>query len=217
MYGLALILSAGIAITFHEFAHAFAALKCGDGTAKANGRLTVNPVAHFELYGFLMMLLVGFGWAKPVPINPSNFTDYKKGTVLVSVAGVIMNLLLCFFAVLLLYLFSPIIFYHITRSDTAYIFKFFAYYFLYFIASVNFMLAFFNLLPICPLDGFRLLDAFLKPGNAYSSFMYKRGNIILLALIILSSVFSAFGLYYLDIFYWVSTLIQRLIFLAVVR
>jgi len=77
---LAQFLAVMIVITFHEFAHAYTAYKCGDPTAKFSGRMTLNPVKHFDPLGILMFAVAGFGWAKPVPINPYNFNDYKKGS-----------------------------------------------------------------------------------------------------------------------------------------
>ena len=85
-----------IAITVHEYAHGYAALKMGDPTAKLSGRLSMNPLAHMDIVGALSMLIFGFGWAKPVPINPNNFKNHKKGTVIVSLAGPISNLFLAF-------------------------------------------------------------------------------------------------------------------------
>src|SRR5690554_5060224 len=91
---LAIILAATTAIVFHEVSHGYIAMKNGDYTAKSRGRLTLNPVAHFDLVGLLMILLVGFGWAKPVPIDPRNFNNYKKGMIMVSLSGVTTNILI---------------------------------------------------------------------------------------------------------------------------
>ena len=96
------ILAVLVAITLHEFSHAYAALKFGDPTAKNLGRLTLNPTKHFELFGLISFLLIGFGWAKPVPVNPARFTRYKAGMIWVSLSGIITNLLLAFFTALLL-------------------------------------------------------------------------------------------------------------------
>ena len=82
-----------IVLPCHEFAHAFAAVKCGDETPKFAGRYTLNPFAHFDPIGLAMMILIGFGWAKPVPVNPDNFHNRKKGCVLVSIAGVTVNII----------------------------------------------------------------------------------------------------------------------------
>ena len=85
-------------ITIHEFAHAFAAHKCGDNTPKAMGRLTINPIAHLDPMGLLFCILFGFGWAKPVQVNPLNFKSYKKGVFWVSIAGVLANYTMAFFS-----------------------------------------------------------------------------------------------------------------------
>ena len=93
---LAQFLAVMVVITFHEFAHAYAAYKCGDPTAKFSGRMTLNPVKHFDPLGVVMFAFVGFGWAKPVPITPNNFNDYKKGCFWTSAAGVLMNYFMAF-------------------------------------------------------------------------------------------------------------------------
>ena len=92
-----------ISFTLHEFAHALVAYKCGDYTAKAHGRLTINPLAHIDVMGFLCCFLFCFGWAKPVPINPLHFRKYKKGIILTSIAGIIVNIILAFIGCGLLY------------------------------------------------------------------------------------------------------------------
>ena len=92
-----------IGLTVHEWAHAFAADKLGDPTAKNLGRMTLNPFAHIDLFGFLCLLVVGFGWAKPVPVNPRNFKNYRRDDIIVSLAGIAMNLVVAFFATILFY------------------------------------------------------------------------------------------------------------------
>ncbi len=94
---VAIFLAILIVMPAHEFAHAFVAYKCGDYTPKARGRLTLNPFAHFDVLGLIMLMVARFGWAKPVPINPYNFKHYKRDYFLVSIAGVTMNLILAFF------------------------------------------------------------------------------------------------------------------------
>lgn len=210
---LALVLSAGLAIILHEIAHGYVALLCGDPTAKNANRLTLNPVAHFDPIGLLLIVLVGFGWAKPVPINPDNFKNRKSGMILVSVAGVVTNLVLCGIGLLLLHFLYP--FFTVYVGTTAYVFQMLGYYFLMFSIDINFMLACFNLLPFYPLDGFRLLDNFLKPGNRYSAFMYRYGSFCILALVVVGNILRTIGLEYLDVFYWVNYAINELIKLVV--
>lgn len=213
---LALLLAATMAIVFHEISHGYVALKQGDYTAKSRGRLTLNPVAHFDLLGVLMLLMVGFGWAKPVPIDPRNFKNYKKGMVLVSISGVVTNIIIGGIGLLLLHFLAPYVgFYYSNTPALIIILKMFAYYFLIYMISINFMLAFFNILPIYPLDGFKLLDLFLKPGNKFSAFMYRYGMYCLLGLLLLSNFLRPFGLGFLDIFGLIANLITKLIFLVI--
>ena len=207
---LSVLLSAMIAIVFHEVAHGFVAMKFGDYTAKARGRLTLNPVVHFDFLGLFMLLLVGFGWAKPVPIDPNNFSDYKKGMISVSLAGVVTNVILGFTFLLLLYLLAPI-FAITTANRLVFVLQQFLFYFLFYSILINFILAFFNMLPIYPLDGFRLLNLFLKPGNSFSVFMYKNGFYVLLGVIIGGRLMSSFGFPFLNIFSLVSNGILSMI------
>ena len=150
------------ALVLHELGHAAAALLFGDDTAKRSGRLTLNPLAHLDPLGTLLLLLVGFGWARPVPINPLRFRNYRLGLFVVSVAGILVNLVLAVLAVLFLKAL-------IIRFPGAVLAAFqganspvgslalAAYSF----ASLNLVLAVFNLLPIPPLDGSKILQSLL--------------------------------------------------------
>ncbi|HQQ41265.1 MAG TPA: site-2 protease family protein, partial [Clostridia bacterium] len=139
-----------IGMTVHEWAHAFAAYKLGDPTAKNLGRMTLNPIAHFDIFGFLCLLLVGFGWAKPVPINSRNFKHFRRDDIIVSLAGITMNLIVAF-------LFSFIYVLGFTKcglgTNEAFTSIFGS------ILSINLALAIFNLLPIYPLDGSHVLES----------------------------------------------------------
>ncbi len=190
LFVVAFCLALIVALSFHEMAHGVAALVNGDKTAKYEGRLTPNPLKHFEPFGMLMMFLVGFGWAKPVPVNPYNFNNYKKGMIETSIAGVVTNAIFAVFFSLLQALFlllpSP------SGFDVWFYLWFVIRYFLYLsvIFNVNFLL--FNLLPLFPLDGFRLLEALLPSGNRVIEFLRKNGSTILLALIVFGFITDRF-------------------------
>ena len=136
-------------IIIHELAHGWVAYRLGDPTAKWQGRLTLNPVNHLDPVGTILLFLVGFGWAKPVPVNLANIGESRKGFILVSSAGIIANMLLAFLAVLLFQVISP------TPGGTASTL-------LYYLAQINIMLAAFNLIPIPPLDGSKILMGFVS-------------------------------------------------------
>ena len=193
---LAQFLAVMVVITFHEFAHAYAAYKCGDPTAKFSGRMTLNPLKHFDPLGIVMFAFVGFGWAKPVPINPNNFNDYKKGCLWTSAAGVIANYIMAF------------VFYPVFVLTVAYLLPVFAgkymsvflYALTYALFAYSLSFCVFNLLPVYPLDGFRIVDAVNgKRGKVYR-FLRQYGYYILLALMfisILADNISAFR--YIDV------------------
>ncbi|MDQ5986541.1 MAG: hypothetical protein CSYNP_02271 [Syntrophus sp. SKADARSKE-3] len=141
-------------IIIHELAHGWVAYRLGDPTAKWHGRLTLNPLKHLDPIGTLMLFLFGFGWAKPVPINLSNIPEQRKGLILVSAAGIIANIIFAFAAVLLYRLLSP------DSSGPLGIM-------LYYLAQINIMLAAFNLIPIPPLDGSKILAGFLSERYQY--------------------------------------------------
>lgn len=173
---LAFVFAIMIAMSFHEYGHAYAAYKMGDDTAKQYGRLTLNPFAHFDTIGLLCFLFLGFGWAKPVPINPLRFNKYKTGVIRVSIAGVTVNLILCVISVFFYTMISSLL------ISTANIVTFLKVFFSY-SAQINCFLIIFNLLPFYPLDGFNLLAANLKPNNKYLEFNYKYGYLILIMLL----------------------------------
>ena len=161
---IAQFIAAAIVLSFHEFAHAFAAYKCGDPTAKLAGRMTLNPLKHFDPLGILMFAVAGFGWAKPVPINPYNFDDFRKGSIWTSAAGVLMNLFMAF-------LFYPIYFLVVMKICPLVTGTYMEIFLLYFFNGLyTFSMGFcvFNLLPLYPLDGFRLVEALdRKVGKIY--------------------------------------------------
>jgi Zn-dependent protease len=170
----------------HEFSHAFVAYKCGDPTPKFAGRMTLNPIKHFDLFGLLAFALAGFGWAKPVPVNPYNFRRYKLGSFLTAAAGVTVNLLFAF-------LFYPIMvlgfqyLLPLTAGTYAEIFLFELISCLYFY-SLSFCA--FNLLPVYPLDGFRIVDTFSKRRSKVYWFLRNYSHYILLGLILVNYLSS---------------------------
>lgn len=168
----------------HEYAHALIATKLGDNTPKYNGRLTLNPMAHISPLGAIMIFLCGFGYAKPVNVNPRNFKDPKKGMALTAIAGPISNLIMGFVAIFVSTAFARIYYNNTTTIFLA------IYYFLYFAGVVNVNLAVFNLLPIPPLDGSRILQL-LIPAKYYFKFMqYERYIVIIVFVLIFSGVLS---------------------------
>ncbi len=211
---LAFVLVATFSIVVHEVAHGFVAKLNGDLTAKERGRLTLNPVAHLDPIGVAMMLLVGFGWAKPVPINPNNFTKRKRGIFTVSIAGVCSNLIIAGVCLLLYFLLYPVIVKTMYASGTNAIVSVllnFVYSLLILGVQLNFMLALFNLLPIYPLDGFNVVNSFLPYGNGYQKFMVKYGSFVLIGLIVIGNVGNIFGIKWLNIFSLFGDLISTMI------
>lgn len=168
----------------HEFAHAFVATKLGDNTARASGRLTINPLAHIDFFGALLILVAGFGYAKPVPVNPYNFKDSKKGMALTAAAGPISNLILAF---------AFMIFYCAVFKFTTVIQGTFAYaiaYFFMYTAQVNISLAVFNLIPVPPLDGSRILRLII-PDKHYINFIrYEKQIVTVMFILIIVGVFD---------------------------
>jgi Zn-dependent protease len=150
-----------IAFSIHEFAHAFTANYFGDDTPRAHGRLTLNPAAHLDLIGTLMLLFVGFGWAKPVPVNPYALRRRSPAAMmLVSAAGPLSNLMLAFFAAI------PLRFNMVPYTNAWPGFLPTPTQFLFDFLSINILLMLFNLIPLAPLDGEKVLEYFLPPSGA---------------------------------------------------
>lgn len=161
------------AVIFHELAHGWVANRLGDPTAKFMGRLTLNPFKHLDPMGTLMLFLFGFGWAKPVPVNFNQLRDRRLGMILVSAAGIVTNLLLAFCALFLYRLLA------LTPSSIPA-------QLLYYFARINILLAAFNLIPLPPLDGSKILLGFAPPAVRDFLFRIERyGLLIIIALLYL--------------------------------
>ncbi len=172
-----------ISLSFHEWAHAYSAYKLGDPTARNLGRLSLDPTKHLDLIGTLCMMICGFGWAKPVPVNSRNFKKPLKGMALTALAGPLMNLTLSFAGCLL----YRILVTAQIRLDGGVVLEYVAIFFLLF-AQMNAALAVFNLLPIPPLDGSRLLWLVLPPKWTYKLMRYERYIYIALLLVLFLGV-----------------------------
>lgn len=181
----------------HEYAHALIATKLGDQTPRLAGRLTLNPMAHISPMGAIMIFLFGFGYAKPVSVNPRNFKDSKKGMALTAIAGPISNLIMGFVFIVLAVVYANV-FYAETILYNA-IFSF-----LLFAGTINVNLAVFNLLPIPPLDGSRILQLLIPAKYYYKFLEYERYIVILVFVLIatgvLSGPLSAISYFIIDLF-----------------
>ncbi len=167
-----------IILTIHEYFHAYAAYKLGDGTAKACGRLTLNPIKHIDPIGAVCLLLFKIGWAKPVPINARNFKKPKRDFAICALAGPLSNLVFAFFSAFL-YLFLTRIFRGVEfESDFLFNLVGNLLLFLYLFHSINIGIAIFNLIPVPPLDGSRLLNVVL-PTKVYFNVMKHERKIYL--------------------------------------
>lgn len=183
---MAEILAVVFALVLHELAHGLIALLNGDNTAKLYGRLSVNPLRHFDIVGLAMMLLVGFGWAKPVPINPNNFKNRKVGAITVSVAGIVTNLLLAFLCAIGVAGLETIAV--INPDSSLEYFVYFCFWFMLAMVQINISFALFNLLPLFPLDGYRLISCFVNENNGFMRFMRRYSLYILLGFIVLNYI-----------------------------
>lgn len=171
-----------VAIPVHEAAHAYVSAKLGDTTARDYGRLTLNPMAHFDLMGAICMVVAGVGWAKPVPANPSRFKNPKKGMALTAAAGPAANILLAFFSIIL----YKVIYY--LAPNTA-IWRFLLLLMNY-MASINITLAVFNLLPIPPFDGSRIVNLVLPHHLYFKIMQYERYIFLGMFLLLILGVFD---------------------------
>ena len=170
------IVGIAVAISVHEFGHAYSAHLLGDDTAKMYGRMTLNPAKHLDIMGLIAMLIVHIGWAKPVPVNPNNFKNYKVGNVIVSLAGVTANIIISIICVIIK---KHVNMYAITEITSAII-----------IYNVSF--AAFNLLPIPPLDGWGVISSFIPYKYNEIAYKYESISSIIFLLLIITGAYSIF-------------------------
>jgi len=191
LYSLPAVL---LALSIHELAHAYAAYKCGDPTAKNLGRLTLDPSKHLDLIGTICLIFFRFGWAKPVPINPRNFKHPKRDNIIVSLSGIIANFILSFAAFGIMVLTVDVL--GITNAIYVNI--------IYYIVVINITLGIFNVLPMPPPDGFQLVSSlFIKKASPVVVALNRYGFIILLILLIsgvLSSILGGFTNWLLSVY-----------------
>ncbi|YCA43597.1 site-2 protease family protein [Bacillus sp. JZ8] len=166
-----------IAFTIHEFSHAFVANLFGDPTAKDEGRLTLSPISHLDPFGTLLLIIAGFGWARPVPVNPRNFKRPRLAGVLVSIAGPLSNLVLAFI--------GTICYYALVNAQVAsnnqYLYEF-----LNLFIMLNILLFIFNLLPFPPLDGYRILEDLAPTNIRIKMKQYESYGILLFLIIVIT-------------------------------
>ena len=173
-----------LSLSIHEVAHGWAAYKLGDDTAKNMGRLSLSPRYHLDLIGAICLFFFGFGWANPVPVNPRNFSKVKMktGMVITSLAGPLANLILAFVSMLLINIFfrgnmnSVLLAVYILLNS---------------LVTLNISLAVFNLLPVPPLDGYKILSAVLPPKYYFKLMQYESYGFIVLLLIIYLPMFNS--------------------------
>lgn len=172
------------ATPLHEYAHALIAVKLGDETPRNSGRLTINPTAHIDPIGAVMIFLFGFGYAKPVPVRMRNFNNPKRDMALVALAGPLSNLIQ---ALILMFVYGACV--KISYASSGNLFAYLSLFF-YFAAVINTNLAVFNLIPIPPLDGSRLLTALLPSRYYYKLMQYERYIMIGLFILLFTGILS---------------------------
>lgn len=172
-----------LTLPIHEFAHGYTAVKLGDDTPRWQGRLTLNPFAHIDYMGSLFILLFGFGWAKPVGVNARNFKSPKRDMAITAFAGPLSNIIMAFIFMLIVYLLDAL---NMTGGAWFYLAMF-----CLFVVQINVSLAVFNLIPIPPLDGSRILTAFLPDRTYYKIMQYERYIYLGFILLLFTNVLDA--------------------------
>ena len=182
------------ALTFHEFGHAYTAHLCGDDTAKAAGRMSLNPLMHLDLFGSLMVLIVGFGYARPVPVNPNNYR-VRNADFYIASAGPLMNLMLGIIGAFLYGILAQNSITILAGVPLLFLLKLFI--------LINFNLFLFNLIPIGPLDGNSVFPHFLPPNLRirYQYWNFRYGSYALIGLVLLSILLPNF-----NAFSWITSI-----------
>ena len=191
-----------LAISMHEAAHAYVADRCGDPTARNLGRLTLNPLKHIDILGFLMLYIVGFGWAKPVMVDPRYYKNRKKGMVLTALAGPGMNFLISLVCTLGMGLILKL-----TGGYVGMVVRY-VYYLLFYTAAISTGLGLFNLIPVPPLDGSKVLGAVLPEDKYFGYMRYERYGAIIMMVLLFTGILDrplAFLSNGLSGFFWLIT------------
>lgn len=197
IYGIPALL---VAITVHEFAHGYVAEKLGDPTPRSQGRLTLNPMKHLDLFGAISLVVFGFGWAKPVQVNAAYFNDRKKGMAYVGLAGPVSNLIVVFLTLIIIKIFGNELYNNNLASNV-----------LAKMVNWNLGLAVFNLLPIPPLDGSKIFAVIMPPRWNYFMNQYESyGQVILLILLFMGFLNGFLGIISTAIFKFMQIIIGLL-------
>ena len=178
-----LIIIIVVSLTVHEFAHSLVTISLGDDTPRRQGRLTLNPLAHIDIIGFLMLLIPGFGWAKPVQINPANLKKPRRDEILIALAGPASNMVFAVVAVIVIW--AVVTTHALVNQSSLQAFGGF----MVGLAAINVSLAIFNIIPIPPLDGSHLITVFLGRVNmALAATYFRYGSLALLAIFVVQFV-----------------------------
>lgn len=194
-----------IAISLHEFAHGLVSYSLGDPTPKLQGRLSINPVHHLDIVGTLMLLFVGFGWAKPVQVDPRYYENKKMGMVKVALAGPIMNFFIAFICILITGIMEK---FNVSLNAVSIYIANLSYY----TAIINIGLGLFNLIPIPPLDGSKVLGAVLPARNYFAYMQFERYGMFILLIFIYMGAFDGFlSLARGNILNGMATIVQKIL------